>query len=247
MARNRAEPRNRGHEIGRTREARPIPNRVDLLWTQWERDRLSIAQRFILRAIAILRRPARVAVALGLALLLVAMVDSDRGDMSQRVFQLEDALTARKGELELVRIQLAHLDNVMKASSRHQIPADLAQAIYDAARDEGIATDIAFSLVDVESSFTRGAVSSKGAVGLTQVMPSTALILNPSLKSRELFERDTNLRLGFRYLRQMIRQYNGNLDLALLAYNRGPTRVDSILRAGGNPSNGYERSVRRSR
>jgi soluble lytic murein transglycosylase-like protein len=43
----------------------------------------------------------------------------------------------------------------------------------------------------------------------------------------------------------MIRQYDGQLDLALLAYNRGPTRVDSIIRAGGNPSNGYERAVLR--
>jgi soluble lytic murein transglycosylase-like protein len=188
-----------------------------------------------------------VATAFVLAFLLIAMVDSERPDLQQRVLQLEDELTARKGELELVRIQLSHLGNVLEESGRHQIPADLAGAIYDAAREEGIATDLAFSLVDVESSFTRRAVSSRGAVGLTQVMPSTAFLLNPSLRHKDLFERDTNLRLGFRYLRQMIRQYDGNVDLALLAYNRGPTRVDSILRAGGNPSNGYERSVRRGR
>jgi soluble lytic murein transglycosylase-like protein len=52
-----------------------------------------------------------------------------------------------------------------------------------------------------------------------------------------------NLRLGFRYLRMMLEQYDGDLHLALLAYNRGPGRVDGILRAGGDPNNGYSSNV----
>jgi soluble lytic murein transglycosylase-like protein len=76
-------------------------------------------------------------------------------------------------------------------------------------------------------------------------MPSTAFWMQPGLKRDDLFERDTNLRLGFRYLRMMLEQYEGDLHLALLAYNRGPARVDGILRAGGDPSNGYSLNVRR--
>ena len=46
-----------------------------------------------------------------------------------------------------------------------------------------------------------------------------------------------------RYLRQMIDKYDGDLRLALLAYNRGPGTVDSIRRVGGDPANGYARAI----
>lgn len=154
-------------------------------------------------------------------------------------------LTARNGELELARLELQRLSAIVEYSKTHRIPADLAMAIHDIARAEGIDPALAFSLVRVESGFSRRAVSSAGAVGFTQVMPSTAFWLQPGLSYQDLFERDTNLRLGFRYLRMLLKQYDGDLHLALLAYNRGPGRVDGILRAGGDPSNGYSTNVRR--
>ncbi|MDX1674604.1 MAG: lytic transglycosylase domain-containing protein, partial [Longimicrobiales bacterium] len=79
--------------------------------------------------------------------------------------------------------------------------------------------------------------------GYTQLMPATAFDLDPSLEYRDLFDRETNLRLGFRYLRWLIDRYDGDLRTALLAYNRGLGTVDSIRRAGGDPGNGYARAV----
>ena len=76
-------------------------------------------------------------------------------------------------------------------------------------------------------------------------MPSTARFFRPELERVALFDRDTNLRLGFRFLKTLIDKYDGNVKLALLAYNRGPDRVDSILRNGGDPDNGYPRLVLR--
>jgi soluble lytic murein transglycosylase-like protein len=166
-------------------------------------------------------------------------------ELEDRLRRTESQLTARRGELELVRHELARLSRIHDASARHAIPADLAAAIHDVAQAEGIEPGLAFSLVAVESRFSPLAVSPKGAVGLTQVMPSTARSLEPALDARQLFDEETNLRLGFRYLREMLRHYDGDLDLALLAYNRGPTRVDAIRRDGGDPSNGYERRVQR--
>lgn len=196
---------------------------------------------------SLIARSARVLAAGALAFLLVAMADSGpaRDELLAEIQRLQDQLTARQGELELARIHLDRLTAIVNQSARHDIPADLASEIYDTALEEGLEPKLAFSLVRVESRFTDDAISSAGAVGLTQVMPSTALWLDPSIRYDDLFQGETNLRLGFRYLRRMIRQYEGQLDLALLAYNRGPTRVDSIIRAGGNPSNGYERAVLR--
>jgi soluble lytic murein transglycosylase-like protein len=80
-------------------------------------------------------------------------------------------------------------------------------------------------------------------VGLTQLMPSTARYFKRGVSREALFDRDTNLRIGFRYLRTLIERYNGNLELALLAYNRGPERVDELIRAGQDPDNGYVEMV----
>ncbi|CAN5750404.1 hypothetical protein BH23GEM9_BH23GEM9_11730 [soil metagenome] len=163
--------------------------------------------------------------------------------LEQRLLEAENALRAREGELELARLEMNRLAAIIGHSRDHRIPADLASAIYDIALSEGVDPALAFSLVRVESGFVRRAVSSAGAVGLTQVMPSTAFWLQPGIEYNDLFERDTNLRLGFRYLRLMVEQYRGDMHLALLAYNRGPGRVDDILRAGGDPANGYSRLV----
>ncbi len=164
-------------------------------------------------------------------------------ELRERLQHTQNALDAREGELELVRLEMARLNTVMQNSARYHIPADLASEIYDIALSEGIQPDIAFRLVSLESDFTRTAVSPKGAVGLTQLMPSTARLLDPRLSRDDLFEQGTNLRLGFAYLRDLIRSYDGDLRLALLAYNRGPATVDAIRKAGGNPGNGYARAI----
>jgi soluble lytic murein transglycosylase-like protein len=150
------------------------------------------------------------------------------------------------GLVDLQQAQIARLKRVTENSSRYGIPADLAERIEDIAMAEGIDVRLAFGLVATESEFNRHAVSSMGAVGLTQLMPSTARYFRPDLEREALFDRDTNLRLGFRFLRTLIDKYHGNVELALLAYNRGPDRVDAILRDGGDPDNGYPRLVLRT-
>jgi soluble lytic murein transglycosylase-like protein len=62
---------------------------------------------------------------------------------------------------------------------------------------------------------------------------------------KELFDRQTNLRLGFRFLHDLLVRFDHDLHLALLAYNRGPARVVDILSDGGNPANGYSEAVLR--
>ncbi|HEU4560844.1 MAG TPA: transglycosylase SLT domain-containing protein [Longimicrobium sp.] len=151
------------------------------------------------------------------------------------------------GLVDLQAAQIEHLKRVTENSSAYGIPADLAERIEQIALAEGIDPRIAFGLVAVESEFNRRAVSPVGAVGLTQLMPSTARYFRPGVGREALFDRDTNLRLGFRFLKTLIVKYNGNIELALLAYNRGPQKVDSILRSGGNPDNGYARAVMRKR
>ncbi len=126
------------------------------------------------------------------------------------------------------------------------IPEPLARDIHDAAVAERIEPRIAFGLVRTESSFRRTVVSYAGAVGYTQVLPSTARWLVPGTSRGALFDTSTNLRIGFKYLRYLQDKYDGNVRLALTAYNRGPGTVDRLLRRGRNPENGYaDRVLRR--
>lgn len=149
------------------------------------------------------------------------------------------------GLIDLQRVQIDKLKRVQANSSKYGIPADLAERIEDIALAEGIDPKLAFGLVATESEFNRHAVSPVGAVGYTQLMPSTARFFRPELEREALFDRDTNLRLGFRFLKTLIDKYHGNVKLALTAYNRGPDRVDALLRNGDDPDNGYARLVQR--
>lgn len=134
---------------------------------------------------------------------------------------------------------------VDRAVERYGISRDLAEDIYDIARESSIEPRLAYGLVKTESTFDERAVSPVGARGLTQVMPRTAAWLVPGTRTQDLYDRQTNLRLGFTYLDQMIAKYKGNVRLALLAYNRGPGTVDKVLKKGGNPDNGYADKVLR--
>ena len=60
-----------------------------------------------------------------------------------------------------------------------------------------------------------------------------------------MLSRETNLRIGFRFLRDLLERYDGDLDVALVAYNRGPTIVDSIIAEGEDPLNGYASAVKK--
>lgn len=132
---------------------------------------------------------------------------------------------------------------VSHAIDRYDIDRGMAEDIYDIAHQEGVEPGIAYGLVNTESTFRERAVSSVGARGLTQLMPRVARWLVPGTTATDLFDRHVNLQIGFRYLTQLIEKYDGDLKLALLAYNRGPGTVDRVLDKGGNPDNGYADKV----
>jgi soluble lytic murein transglycosylase-like protein len=140
--------------------------------------------------------------------------------------------------------QLRRLDGGPAAYAlRYRISPQLSNAIHAAAEAQGIDPDLAYRLVRAESGFNPRARSRVGALGLTQLMPGTARWLEPRMNTPErIMHPDDNLAVGLRYLRGLLDKYD-DLDLALLAYNRGPGAVDRDLRRGRNPENGYTRYV----
>lgn len=153
------------------------------------------------------------------------------------------AATLPDGELDFQKMQVEKLRSAYQHSAKYGIPADLAASIEEIALAEGIDVKLAFELVRVESRFHQRAVSPVGALGYTQLMPATARLLQPGITRDQIFDRETNLRLGFRFLKSLIVKYDGDTRLALLAYNRGPNRVDDLRRLGIDPNNGYVQLV----
>jgi len=157
--------------------------------------------------------------------------------------KLRQQLETTKGELTLVQGQYDRAQKVMRYSNRFDIPAGVAATVFDASIREGIDPELGFRLVRLESEFNPHAVSKVGAIGMTQLMPSTARLFDRSVTREALYDKDTNLRIGFHYLHTLLDQFHGNVRLALLAYNRGEDAVWRDVRAGVNAGNGYDKSV----
>src|SRR6476620_4247184 len=163
--------------------------------------------------------------------------------VARRLGSLSEQLEAATGETTVIKLQLERANAILDNSTRYQIPADLSAAIYDIALSEGIDPSLGYQLVKIESQFNRKAVSPMQAFGYTQLQVATAKFYQPGITQKDLYERDTNLRLGFRFLNDLLARFNYDVHLALLPYNRGHARVDQILAQGGNPKNGYSEAV----
>ena len=104
--------------------------------------------------------------------------------------------------------------------------------IRGAATRYGVDSLLLASIVEAESGFRPDAVSNKGALGLMQLMPLHFVATGPSIDPIDPLDPTVNLNLGARYLRDLRKRYDGDLELALAAYHAGPGTID---RFGGLP------------
>ena len=79
---------------------------------------------------------------------------------------------------------------------------------------------LALAIAEVESSFRSNAVSSKGAIGVMQIMPRTAL-LEFGVPEKDLFNPIINIKIGVKFLDSLIKKYRGDIGIALSHYNGG--------------------------
>lgn len=107
-------------------------------------------------------------------------------------------------------------------------PGQIGPLVAEVSRRENLPPELLRAVIEKESGYRPCAVSRKGAQGLMQLMPETAALLGVD----DVFDPRQNVQAGARFLKQLLRRYEGNVPLALAAYNAGPGRVEA---AGGVP------------
>jgi len=122
-------------------------------------------------------------------------------------------VTVREGTGQSPRLP-AQIANLVKRQN-------LEMVIEKYAQQYGVDQDLVWAVIRQESGFNPHAVSPKGAMGLMQLMPGTAAMLEVS----DAFDVEQNIAGGIKYLERCLSQFNQDVCLALAAYNAGPNNV----------------------
>ena len=121
--------------------------------------------------------------------------------------------------------------------------APFGELIRKAAEKYGVDADLVFSVVAAESNFNPKAISRRNARGLMQLLPETA----KRLGVRDIYDPAQNIDGGTRYLRDLLKLYDGDLALTLAAYNAGPGAVQRYGRIPPyNETIAYIRAIRKT-
>jgi len=149
---------------------------------------------------------------------------------ARQAAQEVDRLMALPVDRKTGRVKVGSQPVVFSAISqeRQLSPEEVDKAIDAAARHHGVDPNLVRAVVKVESNYNPHAVSRKGAMGLMQLMPYTAKSLNVG----NAFDPTQNVDAGVRHLKQLLENYNGNVELSLAAYNAGS---GAVTRNGGIP------------
>ena len=112
-------------------------------------------------------------------------------------------------------------------------PLSYVETIDKYAEEYGVDKYLVYSMINTESGFNKEAQSHKGAKGLMQLMPMTSEEicgnLSEDVNSLDMADPETNIKYGVYYIKQLLDKYEGNVEVALAAYNAGMGNVKNWL------------------
>jgi soluble lytic murein transglycosylase len=171
----------------------------------------------------------------------------DEADRARPFIQRLTDQTEEPTELRLIADlghEIGHEDYaVMVAKAAHAKGVDLIDYLFPVRaipKGDGPESALLLAVIRQESAFDVKAVSSAGALGLMQLMPSTAKHVAKTLKTKYrqkdlVKDGDYNIRLGRAYLKELLEFFDQSYVLAVAAYNAGPDRVNQWIQLFGDP------------
>lgn len=147
--------------------------------------------------------------------------------------------------LVIVVIIIAKVFNIEQIILQNIYPKKYEEYVEKYAEKNNIDPLLIFSIIKAESNFKENAESSSGAVGLMQLMEETAKEIaesmdEPILEKEDLKEAETNIKIGIKYYSILQKNYDGNMLLALTAYNAGIGNVNTWIKNGIIKSDGSD-------
>ncbi len=110
------------------------------------------------------------------------------------------------------------------SKSNSKVSSDYHSIVHEKAANYNLDPSLIKAVIKTESNWNSRAISRKGAMGLMQLMPATAGDMNVS----NPFDPEENIEGGTKYLKYLLERFNGDLTLALAAYNAGPKTVEKF-------------------
>ena len=149
---------------------------------------------------------------------LINLDQSDEISISNTQLNLPYTLKIEEPILQQLPEKLAGSPQ-FKASQRKRLPFN--REVISAARETAVDPALIHAIITAESQYNPRALSKKGAYGLMQLMPATAHRFKVLNKDDPM----QNILAGSKYLRELLKLFNGDLKLTLAAYNAGPATV----------------------
>jgi soluble lytic murein transglycosylase len=131
------------------------------------------------------------------------------------------SLSAAPGSLIVIDKNLMKMITPKSPLLAGSSPSSMSEVAENMAREHGLPPNLVKSIIQAESNGDAKGVSRRGAMGLMQLMPETA----KEYRVSDPFDPLANIRGGVQYLRNLLREFSGDLSLALAAYNAGPGAV----------------------
>lgn len=128
--------------------------------------------------------------------------------------------------------------NVPEKLMKKIYPKKYSEHVENYSNEYNVDPLLVYAVIKVESNFNNNVVSKSNAKGLMQLMDSTATEISgnitdeESFESNKLFDAETNIKIGVKYLSELLEKYQGNTYVALAAYNAGIGNVDSWIEQG---------------
>lgn len=152
----------------------------------------------------------------------MAQKEKQQSNTNVEITTNKDISTNTEAQDELENIVNNIVSNNVEITNKDEdVSKKIEVAVSNASKKYGVDENLIKAIIQVESNFKTDLVSSAGAKGLMQVMPSNY----ESLGITDPFDIEQNINGGTKLLKSYLDMYDGNVEMALMAYNGGPTRM----------------------